>query len=70
MQKNIIINNAGDFPTGLVVKNCLPMQGIQIQSLVRELRSHMPESNQTHVTTREPMSSKVDSTRHSEELTL
>ena len=30
----------GDFPGGPMVKNHLAMQGVQVQSLVRELRSH------------------------------
>jgi len=29
----------GDFPGGPVVKTVLPMQGVQVQSLVRELDS-------------------------------
>ena len=32
-----------EFPGGPVVKKpLLPMQGVQVQSLVRELRSHVP----------------------------
>ena len=31
-----------DFPGGPVVKICLSMQEVQVQSLVRELRSHVP----------------------------
>ena len=31
-----------DFPGGPVAKTALPMQGVQVQSLVVELRSHMP----------------------------
>ena len=34
--------------TSLVVqwlKICLPMRGMKVQSLVRELRSHMPQGN-------------------------
>ena len=31
-----------DFPGGPMVKTALPMQGPRVQSLVRELRSHMP----------------------------
>ena len=34
-----------DFPGGPVVKNCPPLQGMQVRSLVRELRSHMPQGN-------------------------
>ena len=33
-----------DFPGSQVVKTVLPVQGIWVQSLVRELRSHMPRS--------------------------
>ena len=32
------------FPGGPVVKTVLPLQGTQFQSLVVELRSHMPSS--------------------------
>ena len=32
----------GDFPGGPVVETVLPMQGAEVQSLVRELTSHMP----------------------------
>ena len=32
-----------DFPGLPVIKNLLPMQGTWVQSLVRELRSHMPQ---------------------------
>ena len=35
-----------DFPGGPVVKNRLTMQGTQVRSLVRELRSHMPAAGQ------------------------
>ena len=38
--------------TALVVqwlRDCLPMQGTQVQSLVRELRSHLLQSNSAHV---------------------
>ena len=31
-----------DFPGAPVVKTVLPMQGVWVRSLVRELRSHMP----------------------------
>ena len=31
-----------DFPGGPVVKTAFPLQGVQVQSLVGELRSHMP----------------------------
>ena len=31
-------------PDGPVVKTLLPLQGARVQSLVRELRSHMPSS--------------------------
>ena len=34
----------GNFPGGPVVKTVLPMQGAWVQSLVRELRSHMLHS--------------------------
>ena len=34
-----------DFPTGPVVKNPLPMQGAQVQFLIRELRSHKPRGD-------------------------
>ena len=33
--------NNKDLPGGLVVKSALPTQGVQVQSLVGELRSHM-----------------------------
>ena len=39
----------GDLPSGPVVKNPLPMQGIQVQSLVGELRSHILRGNQAWV---------------------
>ena len=32
-----------DFSGGLVVKTSLPMHGVWIRSLVRELRSHIPQ---------------------------
>ena len=35
----------GDFSGGPVVKNLPVMQGTQVQSRVRELRSHIPQSN-------------------------
>ena len=38
-----------DFPGGPVVKIRLPMQEVQVQSLVRELRPHMPRG-QKHKT--------------------
>ena len=31
-----------DFPGGPAVETSLPMQGVRVQSLVRELGSHMP----------------------------
>ena len=31
-----------DFPGGPVVETALPVQGAEVQSLVRELTSHMP----------------------------
>ena len=31
-----------DFPGGPVVKTALPLQGAQVRSLVRELKSHLP----------------------------
>ena len=34
----------GGFPGGPVVKTAFPMQGVQVWSLVRKLRSHMPHS--------------------------
>ena len=34
-----------DVPGGPVVKNCLPVQGIQVRSLFRELRSHRLQVN-------------------------
>ena len=37
-------NNGRDFPGGLVIKTAFPMQGSQVPSLVRELRSHIPYS--------------------------
>ena len=37
------ISSLWDFPTGAVVKTPPPTAGEQIQSLVRELRSHMPQ---------------------------
>ena len=36
--------NHRDFPGNAVVKTVLLMQGAQVWSLVRELRSHMPPS--------------------------
>ena len=33
---------AGDFPGGPVVKTVLPVQEVQVWSLGKELRSHMP----------------------------
>ena len=33
----------GDLPGGPVVKISLPVQGVQVRSLVEELRSHMPQ---------------------------
>ena len=33
-----------DFPGGALVKTVLPMQGVRVGDLVRELRSHMPYS--------------------------
>lgn len=33
-----------DFPGSPVVKTALPLRGAQVQSLVVELRSHMPQS--------------------------
>ena len=48
-----------DFPGGPVVKICLSMQEVQVQSLVRELRSHVPaaaaKSLQSCPTLRDPM---------------
>ena len=37
-----------DFPGGPVVKNPLAMQGMQVRSLVRELRSHMPQATKAY----------------------
>ena len=37
-----------DFPGGPMVKILLPMQGMQVQSLAGELRSHMLHSAATH----------------------
>ena len=31
------------------LRPCLPIQGMKVQSLVRELRSHMPQGNQARV---------------------
>ena len=39
-----------DFPGGLVVKNPLPVRGLQIPALVRELRPHMQLSPHTAMT--------------------
>ena len=41
MTKGIQEFQCWDFPAGPVVKACLPMQGIRVPSLVRELGSHM-----------------------------
>ena len=38
-----------DFPDGPWLRICLPMQGMWVWSLVRELRSHTLWSNYTHV---------------------
>ena len=49
----------GDFcgsPTlGLLVRICLPMQGMWVQSLVGERRSHTLGQINPHTTTRKPM---------------
>ena len=37
----------GDFPGGPVAKTPLPMQGVQVQCLVRESRFHMPHGQKT-----------------------
>ena len=37
-----------DFPCGTVARNCLAVQGVWVQSLVRELRHHMLWSYCTH----------------------
>ena len=37
------IEKKRDFPGGPVSKTELPMQGAQVRSLVRKLRSHMPQ---------------------------
>ena len=36
-------SSSWDFPAGPVVETVLPMQGTEVQSLVRELTSHMPQ---------------------------
>ena len=50
-----------DFPGGPVVKICLSMQEVQVQSLVRELRSHVPaaaaKSLQSYLTLCDPRDS-------------
>lgn len=47
------------YETSLVVqwlKNCLPMKGMRVRSLVRELRSHMPwDTTIREVCNKEPM---------------
>ena len=35
---------SSEFPVSAVVKTAFPLQGAQVQSLVRELRSHMLHS--------------------------
>ena len=37
-----------DFPGGPVFKTVLPMQGVWVQSLARELRSHMARKKETY----------------------
>ena len=50
-----------NFPGGPVVKICLSMQEVQVQSLVRELRSHVPaaaaKSLQSYLTLCDPRDS-------------
>ena len=40
--KRIQKRHIRDFLGGPVVKTLLPMKGVRVQSLVREIRSHMP----------------------------
>ena len=44
------LRKEGPLRTSLVVQGlglCLPLQGVQVRSLVRELRNHMPSSQKT-----------------------
>lgn len=50
-----ILNNKAFYGTSLVIqwfRCCLPIRGMQIQSLVREVRSHMPASQKTQTQNR------------------
>ena len=44
MRRIFKVTTTGDFPGGPAVKTVLPLQGTWVQSLVGELRSHMPRS--------------------------
>ena len=44
---------------------CLPMQGMRVQSLVRELGSHMLQSNWAHTVTTEPVYSGAQTPQES-----
>ena len=41
----LFLKGLPEFPGGPVVKNGLPLQGVQVGFLVRELRSHMVQPN-------------------------
>ena len=41
MSKEVTIERSWDFPGGSVVDSALPLQGAWVQSLFRELRSHL-----------------------------
>ena len=44
-QISVIYSCSWDFLGGPVLRSCLGMQGMRDQSLVWELRSHVPQSN-------------------------
>ena len=51
-----------DFPGGPAVKNCLPVQGMQVQSLVVEVRFHLLRGIEA------PKTAATEPTHHSEKI--
>ena len=49
IQASFILKGEGGLPWRSRLRLCLPMQGVRVQSLVGELRSHMPHSQKTKI---------------------
>ena len=49
---NLKTNKVGISPVIQWLRHCLPVQELQVQSLVREVRSHMPHGQKTKTSNR------------------